>query len=216
MHQTGALLRLKAPGHEHFLECEENIRQYMVEHIDSWYRYAKDRRGLRIERQDILFVSGFVKTSIWEDVVAFRYRSSSMNVDVGGALAPPGIPVLSASGRFIVSMSECRTPEVFHRSGPHGRLEDGADASAHDQCVFLQYISVKPRLFPFRLRAAGGPHQLPRSDSERFGDPLTISDSGWEVSDESNDTTSGAVSTFMPGLRIASDCASYPGRVSCR
>ncbi|KAI0737532.1 hypothetical protein C8Q80DRAFT_309616 [Daedaleopsis nitida] len=160
--KTGALLLLKEPGHEKYLECETSIRTYMKQHIDNWYKYGR-ARGIDIRMHDILFVSGFVKTSAWA-VGAFKHRSSSGTLRVNAGIFTPGP---SASGGFAISMSACRNPEVYHRYGPDHRLlrwNEHGESRGSDQCIFLQYVSMAK--YVHRIRATAGPHELPEADSD--------------------------------------------------
>uniref|UniRef100_UPI0019643BF0 hypothetical protein n=1 Tax=Escherichia coli TaxID=562 RepID=UPI0019643BF0 len=69
--ESGALLALNDAAHKNFLDCGEQIVAYMKRHLQSWYRWAKVDRGISLEAKDIIFVSGFTKTSSWT-VAAFQ------------------------------------------------------------------------------------------------------------------------------------------------
>ncbi|TFK84726.1 hypothetical protein K466DRAFT_496053 [Polyporus arcularius HHB13444] len=143
--KTGAYLALKRPAHQTSLHCTEAIFQYLRAHHVQWRDYVVQRRGRKVDSQHILFVSGFVKTAVW-DVGAFRHGSSSATLKIdAGAMFGGGLSG-SASAGCAMSVTNCSAPMSLHRNGPAERLPWKDDAlHVDDQCIFLQYAHVKPR-----------------------------------------------------------------------
>ncbi|KAI0635543.1 hypothetical protein C8Q77DRAFT_1039062, partial [Trametes polyzona] len=174
--QSGALLMLKDPGHATRLTSDRHAREYMRKHLQQWHAFATDSLGHDLQESDIIFVSGFVKTTVWAEA-AFSCKSTNGELYIsGGALSCSGSSL--ASGSFSASMCKCEQPTVFHRWGPLCRLPRGngpksaghaAERDEHlderksDQCIFLNFFKMKQRLFRSRvvMRAAAGPHHLP-------------------------------------------------------
>ncbi|RPD72487.1 hypothetical protein L226DRAFT_467109 [Lentinus tigrinus ALCF2SS1-7] len=165
---SGALLYLRDHGHKTFLDCDRHIKKYMSTHVTSWYQFTTRRLGIDLEEQDLIFISGFTKTSIWAEVAFHNSQSNGELVVSGGCLAP------LISGELRVSTSQCVDAAVSSRIGPPNRVAgpDGTGASAdfdkHDQCIFLNYHRAKRRKLwrPRVMRAAAGPHDLPSHDSD--------------------------------------------------
>ncbi len=177
---------LKHPGHKTSLDCGMYIRRYMRTHLASWCDFANGHLGIGLQEQDLIFVSGFVKTSVWATAAFHNSCSSAELLVAGGCFVP------SASGEFRVSMSKGTNGSVFSRTGPPARLsapQSGfAAANDFDQCVFLQYYKAKRRKWrlPAVMRAAAGPHVLeygPDEDDEQ-GYPLASAGSSTTSSDE--------------------------------
>ncbi|KAI0738511.1 hypothetical protein C8Q80DRAFT_1205847 [Daedaleopsis nitida] len=185
--ESGALLMLKEPGHKKSLHCDMHIRRYISTHLASWCAFANGHLGIGLEDKDLIFVSGFIKTSAWA-IAAFHNSNTSGELIVAGdAFAS------SVSGEFRVSMSKGVNPSVFSRVGPMYRTsaprpsapvflshldrssaEDvthGLNQEPRDQCIFLNYYKMRSRMFrrPAIMRAAAGPHGLPRDDGGDHG-----------------------------------------------
>ena len=140
----------------------------MSTHVTSWYQFTTRRLGIDLEEQDLIFISGFTKTSIWAEVAFHNSQSNGELVVSGGCLAP------LISGELRVSTSQCVDAAVSSRIGPATRIT-GSDTDAtttdppkSDQCIYLNYHKAKRRKLwrPRVLRAAAGPHDLPSNDSD--------------------------------------------------
>lgn len=145
----------------------------MLQNLEHWYLFATDRLGIDLRESDLLFVYGHIKTTVWAEA-AFTSSSTDSELSISTS-----VPTLGASGIFSVELSNRQIPTIFHRWGPPGRVtsERELDAlitlpspsveDAFDQCIFLNYFKMKRR---FRkkmvVRAAAGPHELPRSPPE--------------------------------------------------
>ncbi|RPD72326.1 hypothetical protein L226DRAFT_546923 [Lentinus tigrinus ALCF2SS1-7] len=189
--ESGALLMLKQPGHKTSLDCGMHIRRYMRAHLTNWCDFANGGHlGIGLQEKDLIFVSGFVKTSVWA-TAAFQNNCSS-----GELLVTGGCFVPSASGEFRVSMSKGTIGSVFSNTGPRGRLstlQAGSEAPTDsDQCIFLQYYKVKSRKLrlPAVMRAAAGPHEMEYGpdDDDSCDRPVGCAGSSTSSSDEDIDS----------------------------
>ncbi|TFK81792.1 hypothetical protein K466DRAFT_604210 [Polyporus arcularius HHB13444] len=163
---SGALLYLRDHGHKTFFDCDRHIKKYMSTHVTSWYQFTTRRLGIDLEEKDLIFISGFTKTSIWAEVAFHNSQSNGELVVNGGCLAP------LISGELRVSTSQCVDAAVSSRIGPANRIAEsnasGTDPDKYDQCIFLNYHKAKRRKLwrPRAMRAAAGPHDLPSNDSD--------------------------------------------------
>ncbi|RDX44532.1 hypothetical protein OH76DRAFT_1486975 [Lentinus brumalis] len=166
---SGALLLLKEHAHKWLLDCDRPIKAYMCTHIEQWHQFATLRLGIDVKQEDIIFVSGCTKTSVWAEA-AFHGTSSQGELVVSG-----GWPMPAVAGEFRVSLSRSADASVFSRIGPSHRVKKekdtdnlGAEAAPADQCIFLNYHKAKQRRRwrpPKVMMAAAGPHN-PGSGSD--------------------------------------------------
>lgn len=181
---TGGLLVLSEPASQEKLQCELKIRRYMRQHVDRWLTFANDTLGIGLANEDLIFVSGFVKSSRWA-TVAFQVSNPA---NVVGELILRGVdvkePEVSTSQSneaarpavrvqdmlWHVTMSS-PTATVYSRIGPPNRTPSAS--AKKDQCLFLNYFKMRRRMWrPVPLRAASGPHVLPPpEDDGRFSAP---------------------------------------------
>ncbi|PIL35414.1 hypothetical protein GSI_02140 [Ganoderma sinense ZZ0214-1] len=169
---SGALLLLKQPAHKTVLDCPLHIKKYMMTHLASWHDFA-NRLGIGLDEKDIVFISGFLKATVWA-TAAFSNNSDSAELVIAGGCFVP-----AASGAFRVSVSRGVEASVASRAGPQGRVStwtDGADQGfKYDQCIFLSYYKMKCRGMlrrPRVMRAAAGPHTLPgKHDDDDYSSP---------------------------------------------
>ena len=163
---SGALLALDPPGMSRQLESRLSIVAYMREHIDNWLALANKGWGLDLKEQDLIFVSGTMKTKRWM-VTAYKgiteCQEGAASLECGG----------SASAKFSISLSNQILPGTHYRIGPHqqsyGATASGSPSSEvvqsgeQDQCIFIHYYKMRKRLWRLRepMRAAAGPHDLP-------------------------------------------------------
>ena len=172
---------LKRPAHRTYIGCRLHIQKYMQKHLSRWCDFANETLGIGLQEKDIVFVSGFTKTTVWAEAAFSNSSADGELVISGGCFVP------SASGEFRVSLSHSTAPTVFAREGPLDRLldskEDSEALEMYDQCIFLNYYKMKSRR-PWRrggvMRAAAGPHSL-SSDS---GDDDDVAGATMPSSDE--------------------------------
>ena len=155
----------------------------------SWQEFANGYLGIGLAEKDILFVSGFTKTTVWA-TTAFSDSTSNGELFISGGCFVP-----STSGEFHVTMSRSVSASVFSRVGPPDRLtslgsqitESGTQGGLPcDQCIFLNFYRMKTRALrsPTVLRAAGGVEDLdfPDEDDDDTGSghtsPSEVASSG--------------------------------------
>ena len=149
--------------------------RYMRKHLTDWYNFAAERLGIDVEEKDLMFISGFTKTTVWAEA-AFKEGSSNRELVLsGGALAPSPL----VSGQIQLAQSRASDPLVIYRSGPPERVSEWERRSAYedkyDQCIFLNFFKMKRRIWRQVVRAAAGPHELPpEPDNEPSGSPMSL------------------------------------------
>lgn len=124
------------------------FEDYIIRHHESWYTLANDRK-LHIRREDILLVSGWIKTSAWA-VAALVGEGQSHAFSLGAE----GLSV--AQAHFEVERSAEVEMSVLQRSGPLVL----SNPERRDQCLFINYYKMKYRL-PFlrQIVAGAGPDE---------------------------------------------------------
>ena len=181
----GAFLMYSPEAYATDIKNEQYIINYIQEHFTHWMEFSQ-KLGLGLRDQDILFVSGVVKTARWA-VAAFqgnyKMKQGTFSVDLG-----------SAGGmNMSVSISNQTLPQTYRKVGPkrttinnaclarNGSLVvplDAADESLgagaddkYDQCVFINYYQAKRRVWSIRaMKTAAGPHELPDGPDDRQGE----------------------------------------------
>ncbi|EKM58865.1 uncharacterized protein PHACADRAFT_136001 [Phanerochaete carnosa HHB-10118-sp] len=158
----GALLDLKSEAYAESLYENPRIMAYMARQHDSWYTFA--RTDHLVEPEDIVFVSGWVKTPANWATAAFRDTSKTREVSLKGQIWQFVGLKLSAS-----TTKEYSGPPM-HRQGSKYPKRAGRN-STRDQCVFVKRIKIKKRLGIVRVLIAGAGHdKLPPGNS----DPETV------------------------------------------
>ncbi|KAH9889000.1 hypothetical protein C8Q73DRAFT_175835 [Cubamyces lactineus] len=164
--EQAAILVLKRPGNREVLHPCRDLTQYILSNHQSWYTFARDVFRLDIAEDDIIFVSGSIKTAEWA-LAAATHRAREGEVSFGGEFGP------LAKATFSVPTTREMSMSLEHRTGPHSSaLVAGNEEPTYDQCVFLHYYKLKRRkiLAPKVIRAAGGrlpsPPCSPRSSPD--------------------------------------------------
>ncbi|TBU40271.1 hypothetical protein BD309DRAFT_993190 [Dichomitus squalens] len=151
----GALVLLEPPAESADIESKRHIVNYMRRHFDSWLDFVNGQEGmsLGLEEQDIVFVSGTMKTTHW-GVAAFQGNGSERKE---GRIIAQFTPYATAS--LSVSLANASMPRSHYRYGPHPAQEVSVP---RNQCLFIHYYKMRRRrpLPKFAMRAAAGPHDL--------------------------------------------------------
>ncbi len=157
----------------------------MKSHFESWYEFATqadEGPGLRLSQEEIMFVSGTVKTARWSCSAfsgEYRHKEGSITCDISGL----------ASAEVSLSISNHVVPKEFTNFGPLERNpavspldnppedEEGSlsaravtePSSSPPYCIFIHYFKYRKRLLlsPEIIQAAAGPHLLPPDSPER-------------------------------------------------
>ncbi|KAI1795614.1 hypothetical protein LXA43DRAFT_881508 [Ganoderma leucocontextum] len=195
---AGAFLLLAPPAVCRQIQSKKHIADYMRRSFPQWSELANSRFGLGLKDEEIVYVSGTIKTTKWA-LAAFhgeyRRKEGSITADFGSLM---GIDIS-------VSISDEMLSSSYYRTGP--AREPGPSSAALvpsgepvlsapqercDQCIFLHYYKMKRRLGwkPTPIQAAGGPHELPPPDPDDGDDALPASydnDEGAPICDEAFD-----------------------------
>nr|VWO96437.1 N/A [Ganoderma boninense] len=187
--EQGAVLVLKNDAHREDLHPCRDLTQYILLNHAGWHQFARNVCRLDLKSQDIIFVSGCVKTAEWA-LAAATDRARDGEIAFGGDFGPAGQASFSVSATREVSMS------WEHRRDPHGTQGEGSKPSKFDQCVFLHYYKVKHRPFfvPKVLRAATEEEHSSRSSTPNGSDYMEPVDDGGAISkDASFESENGGV-----------------------
>ncbi|KAI0820693.1 WD40-repeat-containing domain protein [Trametes gibbosa] len=197
--EHGAFVFVKPAADRWQMHPSKGLVQYIRTNFDSWYHFATDVCDLEIDRDEIIFVSGVVKTADW-GLGAFLRQGSGGEVSFQTNLGP------FAQGSFNFSrahksagVAEWRTkpdgasmspqPSVFSESTTETLVGSSSMALTlqrthsgprKDQCLFLHYYKMKRRLWLNKvIKAAAGPDR-PGSDSGNDDGDQMLEDSDIE------------------------------------
>ncbi|RDX46998.1 hypothetical protein OH76DRAFT_1324350, partial [Lentinus brumalis] len=182
----GAFLHLKPPGVSKRISSKKHIVDYIRAHFESWFEFATQAHegpGLILSPEEIIFVSGTIKTARWACSAfsgEYRHKEGTITCDIS----------MLASADVSLSISNHVVPKEFSNFGPLAR-EISLSArliDPHDQederpqargvltvpvqsppsCVFIHYFKYRRRLFlsPTVIKAAAVPHELPPDSPE--------------------------------------------------
>ncbi|KAI0919292.1 hypothetical protein AcV5_002248 [Taiwanofungus camphoratus] len=173
----GAILVMKDPANREALLPSRRMANYMRSNYNSWYVFATDTLDQDIQKEDLIFVRGYAKTTQWA-VAAFIQEGRSMSLALSGSFAS------TASASLSFSVTRGSSMNAQHKSGPRPqapnmfapRITAGTQTSTgsiastgpkFNQCIFLNYYKLKVRfgLWPSVMKAAGERH-----DETFFGD----------------------------------------------
>lgn len=144
------------------------LKMYIAQNYSKWHAYARDVLGHDIEEDDIVVISGWVKTKADWAVNAFSNTSTSSK----GSFDIHASGIAGAQAGFEHSRST--TGPKMHRHGVHYSETVSCSSpteAEHNQCIFLKYYKVQRRLIglPPKIIAGAGYHQLPDAGDGRGG-----------------------------------------------
>ncbi|KAI0922265.1 hypothetical protein AcW2_007006 [Taiwanofungus camphoratus] len=194
--EQGALLVMKEGGNREALHPSRRMANYMRSNYHSWWVFATEHLDLDLQKEDIIFVRGWVKTSEWA-VAAFVREGRAAQLTFNGEFGLPASAAFSLSySRDGQSIPEYNTGPRQRRAGRHRGMITGTpetstesiftDGPRFDQCVFLHYYKLKVRfgLWPTVVKAAGGPRDLPSAGDDDANSPGMLVDASDPVSEE--------------------------------
>lgn len=113
------------------------FRQYMLDNHQSWHKFAI-QSDFDVRLQDIILVSGWVKTTDWA-VATFFNQTRTHNLSISASYAP------IAGAKFSVSSTKLATVPIEQRSskGLTTLLDGESPSEARNQCLFLNYFKMK-------------------------------------------------------------------------
>lgn len=173
--ERGAFLLLKEKAVLKELHETGNLIRYIRTNHSEWLEFITNELDYVLQREDIIFISGTVKTTEWAVGAFFNHEhEGSFDVTFNAG------PWASSSAGFKISSNT--SVNVQHREGPslaiargpnappitQGHETEGFDAVPYNQTVFLHYYKVKNRTFlwPKVLKAAAGPDDLPTDEGD--------------------------------------------------
>ncbi|KAI0365467.1 WD40 repeat-like protein [Pilatotrama ljubarskyi] len=179
--ENGAFVIVQPEADQLEMHPSKKLTQYIRTSLDSWYHFATDVLDLDIAREDILFISGAVKTDNWA-LGAFLRRGSACQISFQANAGS------FAQGSFNISKVHEHTVEPEWRTKPDGASLSPSPSSASlatsptavdqsssrmsitsltlkktptgpkkDQTLFVNYYKMKRRFFRSRIvKAAAG------------------------------------------------------------
>ncbi|KAF9260127.1 hypothetical protein L218DRAFT_620663 [Marasmius fiardii PR-910] len=126
------------------VDCEDLavFRNYVERHAVSWYRFINETLGMEVENGAIYFITGFDKTSCWENAV-FSNNMGERNCEV--IINTGGLP---GGDRFRLSDSSLRVAFSSRCSPP--------DNVRHNQALFIRGFRISmPRKFKALFNRSG-------------------------------------------------------------
>ncbi|KAI0707101.1 hypothetical protein C8Q76DRAFT_800461 [Earliella scabrosa] len=178
---SGALLFLGSDGLREHLDCGLCIKKYMTKNLPDWYAYAKDNLQMEVHEEDIVFVSGFIKTAVYA-AASFCHENTKISTTFSGCCTLPGVASGSAALAVQVSDAQGLVPTMDTRASPPELAAKWGNLLKEEvkdprQCVFLEYYRMKRRSwFIKRIEAGAGPHELPPLDPPSGSSPTPASE----------------------------------------
>ena len=135
----GAIAILGDVGKQEHVLLSLAFREYMLKNHDSWHKFARSL-DFDVRHEDIIFVSGWVKTSEWASA-AFSNEKREHDLTISASIG-------SACGaHFEVSHKEKTSTNILveQRSNlaPSSSKTSISSAESYDQCLFLKYHKIK-------------------------------------------------------------------------
>ena len=202
---------LEPPGRRIHLKSKIRIVNYMRQNFDSWLEFANGPNGpgLGLKQEDIIFVSGTIKTTRWVTAAfhgSYKHKAGAISCGV------TNVGKLS----FSLSFSNELSGHKFIKYGPSGprTSSESADIVPHlassssaqelpklepTQSLFFHYYKMKKR-FLWRskpMEAAAGPHELPPGDDNQGEGPVAASQPSSDEPDFEENPPAVMVSTAV-------------------
>ncbi|KAI0743146.1 hypothetical protein C8Q80DRAFT_958613 [Daedaleopsis nitida] len=144
------------------LKTDKMIASYMSQSRKAWYAFTQSLPYLRhLAEEDLMLISGTAKTWRWASMAYERERGDYMLRQLvlrGSSSLDRESVGFHAAGEYFNDMSmNCGSSVKVEL--PDGTLGDGP----RNQCNFIHYYKFKRSCkWPRVIKAAAGPHQLPR------------------------------------------------------
>ena len=132
------------------------MMNHLKQNIKDWYTYVTDEADLLLQREDILFVFGFVKTTQWA-AASYIEGGRSARFTLRGGHGP-----VNAGASAFAAIGNSRAPIMLWGPQPPP-THNGGQGLAAEECIFLQYYKMKWKfsLWPTVIRAGAGYDELP-------------------------------------------------------
>lgn len=137
----GAVLHL--PHHAIKQKIIDNrfIREYILTYHDQWCKFAIEELGLILAPEQIIFISGWVKTSATWTATVFTRSNTKLKAGASGLVGGAG--GFKVEYRRRTSSSGLKI--IRNGSSAHDAGSQDNDEIRKDQCIFLSYYSIKKR-----------------------------------------------------------------------
>ncbi|GJF00346.1 WD40 repeat domain-containing protein [Phanerochaete sordida] len=167
----GAALTLQSQATAEVILPSADLKDYILQHVVTWHEYATQVLRLGIKIEDIVVVTGWVKTAPDWAATAFGFdkrAGASLSVGAHGAGAA-GVDVGWSSSTSVKTSSIQRHGTLYslHPSQPP------ATNLSRSQCIFIKRLSVRTRLIlPKRIEGGAGFQGPPgsRRGHDNYGD----------------------------------------------
>ena len=173
---------LDPPGDRALIISRKKIIDYMRAYFESWVEFANSEHvAIGIPKEDILLVSGTIKTERWMVGVFQGDDVRAKKTHISGKVGPfAGMELkINAEDRTLPTTHSRRGPDaesaarqvypmVASGGVPERSSEQFQDTSSKvpDQCIFIHYWKMRSRRFLLPsgpIKAGAGPHRLPRN-----------------------------------------------------
>ncbi|KAH9932555.1 uncharacterized protein B0H18DRAFT_986207 [Fomitopsis serialis] len=130
---SGAILYIptKAARRREVLRESSIMHDYLQKNYKTWHHYLHHHKNLKLEKKDLVFVRGWIKTAKWA-VAAFADTSREESATIGGGHGP-------AKGSFSVDLSKQEALGGWTNVG----LKREKDTV--DQCIFVHFYQYTTR-----------------------------------------------------------------------
>ena len=168
----GALLVLQSQGHSEAAFAGRKLKAHMVRQHEQWCNYVRDELGHDVSSEDVVLISGWVKTSADWAATTFSNLVSRHYASLQGK-----------AGRFVgLELFRSRTralsgPKMHRQGSKYSRSKGKKRAEMdQDQSIFLKRYKLKRRLVILKAIVAGaGYDRLPDHDrGGAAGEGLTV------------------------------------------
>ncbi|PCH36243.1 hypothetical protein WOLCODRAFT_166779 [Wolfiporia cocos MD-104 SS10] len=132
--QAVLLMLPSGQGDERSLIRSEQVTKFIKRNHENWYHMARDDVGVDITRDDLIFVTGWIKTSAWL-IAACSHSARGVKIGLSGGSS--GVLDLSLHGLL---SKELNTGWEHRRS--HSVITGKTDAR-NDQCIFVKLCKVR-------------------------------------------------------------------------
>lgn len=134
------------------MDDNDHVHKYVRDHYDSWFAFAR-RLEYRIKQNEIVFVSGWIKTSDW----ALAACTSSARGHRFSITA--GLGTTSSVNLHVDATAE-HTLSALQRRRPPVESIEGTAKPPKDQCLFLEFIKGKTKWFSWKKYGAESTRRL--------------------------------------------------------
>ncbi|OCH91404.1 hypothetical protein OBBRIDRAFT_887012 [Obba rivulosa] len=153
-----------------------HVESYMRQHHEAWHKFAREEYGRNLEREELVLVRGWVKTTRWAVTIFDESDpSGTLNFNVG-------LPTASDS----LELSTSHDHPYVQRIGPKRVSQTTAAGSTSqpsipavpkaDQTVFLLYYKMKSRAAAEPRDRPGSPNDPNLIEIESVPAPIRIHD----------------------------------------